>query len=92
MNSGYLLYTVKVIFSKDVFYTDEEMWNKFQKKINVQSVVEQPEIYIVPQCQDSIAEKLSYVSNRREDALDLAQPISIGNVKINDKLRFFIGN
>ena len=68
------------------------MWNKFQKKINVQSVVEQPEIYIVAQCQDSIAEKLSYVSNRREDALDLAQPISIGNVKINDKLRFFIGN
>lgn len=62
------------------------------KKINVQSVVEQPEIYIVAQCQDSIAEKLSYVSNRREDALDLAQPISIGNVKINDKLRFFIGN
>ena len=92
MNSGYLLYTVKVIFSKDVFYTDEEMWNKFQKKINVQSVVEQPEIYIVAQCQDSIAEKLSYVSNRREDALDLAQPIFIGNVKINDKLRFFIGN
>ena len=63
-----------------------------KKKINVQSVVEQPEIYIVAQCQDSIAEKLSYVSNRREDALDLAQPISIGNVKINDKLRFFIGN
>ena len=63
-----------------------------KKKINVQSVVEQPEIYIVAQCQDSIAEKLSYVSNRREDALDLAQPISIGDVKINDELRFFIGN
>ena len=63
-----------------------------KKKINVQSVVEQPEIYIVAQCQDSIAAKLSYVSNRREDALDLAQPISIGNVKINDKLRFCIGN
>ena len=67
------------------------MWQKFQKKVNEQSIVEQPEIYIVAQCQDNIAEKLSYVGNRREDTAELSIPLSVGDIKINDKLRFFTG-
>ena len=35
--------------------------NSLGKKLNVQSVVEQPEIYIMAKCADTIAEKLSYV-------------------------------
>ena len=43
---GYLLFTIKVMYSKDVFFTDSEM--KAQgKQISVQEVVEAPEIYIL---------------------------------------------
>lgn len=90
LNSGYLLYTVKVIYTKDTFFTDEEMWDKFKKRINVQSIVEQPEIYLVAQCQDSIAEKLSYVDNRREDIADISE-LCVGDIRINDTMRFFTG-
>lgn len=92
LNSGYLLYTVKVIYSTDIFFTDEEMTSKINKKLNVQSLVEQPEIYIVAQCNDNIVEKLSYVAERRDDASTLDTPIEIEQIKINDKLRFFTGN
>lgn len=56
-----MLYTVKVIYSEAIFYTDDEYYKKSGKKLNVQSVVEQPEIYIMAKCADTIAEKLSYV-------------------------------
>ena len=64
---------------------------KFNKKINVQSLVEQPEIYIVAQCNDNIEEKISYVTDRRDDAATLNEPIVVDNSKITDKMRFFIG-
>ena len=92
LSSGYLLYTVKVIYSKDIFYTDDEMFAMFNKKINVQSVVEQPQIYIVAQCDDSIEEKLAYVPVRGEDMAELAQTITVDNIKIDDEMRYFIGS
>ena len=87
---GVLLYTVKVIYSKSIFYTDEEML-EFGVGMNVQSIVEQPQIYIFAHTGDSIAEKLAYVPIRREDVLRLRIPMYFGNVEVQDVMRFFIG-
>ena len=40
------------------------------KVIDVQSLVERPEIYILASCDDKIAEKLTYVEARKEDLLE----------------------
>ena len=89
--NGVLIYTVKVIFSTKIFYTDEEMLQKFGVTINVQSVVEQPQIYIFSHCADTIAEKLSLITLRREDILKLRIPMYFGNIQVHDIMRFFIG-
>ena len=78
-----------MIYSRDIFYTDDEMFAMFNKKINVQSVVEQPQIYIVAQCNDSIEEKLAYVPVRGEDMAELAQTITVDNVKIDDEIFYW---
>ena len=91
LNSGYLLYTTKVIYSTKIFYTDEEMFERTGRVIDVQSLVEQPEIYIVAQCNDSIAEKMSFVSERRDDILKMGSSLTIDDVIVNDEMRFFQG-
>ena len=89
LNNGFMLYTTKVLYSKDVFYTDDENFKATGKRVNVQSVVEQPWIYIFANCRDNIAEKMSFVSVRREDVMEMASPLTIGNVILNDKMIFF---
>ena len=91
LSNGFLFYTTKVIYSKDLFYTDNEYEELTGKRLDVQSIVEQPEIYIVAQCHDSIAEKLSYSEIRREDILCMAEPIDIEGVRLKDSMRFFQG-
>ena len=49
------------------------------------------EIYILASCNDSIAEKLAYIEARREDLVELSIPLSVGEVKIFDTMRFFQG-
>ena len=61
---GYLLFTIKVMYSKDVVFTDSEMKAK-GKQISIEEVAEAPEIYILGQTADSLAEKLSYTETRR---------------------------
>ena len=91
LSHGVLLYTVKAIYSTTIFYTDDEMLKNFGVVMDVQSVVEQPQIYIFAHCSDSIAEKLSYIPICREDVLKLRMPMHFGDVVVEDVMRFFIG-
>ena len=91
LSKGFLVYTVNVIYSKTIFFTDDEVFQISGKNVNVQSLVEQPFIYIFAQCSDSIAEKLSYVSLRREDILEMSLPLAVNHVLLKDKIRFFKG-
>lgn len=58
--------------------------------INVQEIVETPELYILGKTNDSLAEKLSYTETRLEDVTNLKTLSSCGKT-FNDQLRFFIG-
>ena len=91
LNSGYMLYTVKVLYSKTIFFTDEEYYVKFGRRLNIQSVVEQPEIYIVAKCSDTIAQKLAYIDVRREDLKEMETPLVVNDVVLKDTMRFFQG-
>lgn len=86
-----MLYTTKVLYSKEDYFTDDEMLESTGKRIDVQSIVEQPQIYIVAQCNDTIAEKLSYIQARREDIIEMLEPLVIDGVVLNDTMRFFQG-
>ena len=52
--------------------------------MNVQKFVETPTIYILAKCDDSIAQKLTFIEARNEDITDLQHPIPLdgGNYEI----------
>ena len=83
------MFTIKAIYSPDIYYCNAEMLEK-GLDIDVQEVVESPEMYILGQAADSLAEKLSYTSARLEDINNLEE-MKCNNKTVNDELRFFIG-
>ena len=86
LSNGFIVYTVKVLYTDKVFLTDEEYHLKTGKKVDVQSKVEQPEIYLFAHCHDSIDEKLSLIEVRREDVLEMRHPMQIDQITL---FRFF---
>ena len=71
LNRGYLMATVRVMYTPEIFYTDKEMEIREGRKMNVQEIVEHPELYILGQTDDTLAEKLSYTETRIEDIQNL---------------------
>lgn len=88
---NFLAYTANILYSLSVFYTDKEILKQTDKEMNVQSVVEQPEIYIFSHCCDSIIEKLGCVPLRREHVLQMSFPLKFDNVLVKDTMRIFQG-
>ena len=46
----YLLMTVNVLYDEAVFFTNKEMEEQGKGTIDVQSLVENPQVYILGQC------------------------------------------
>ena len=91
LNAGYLLFTVRVIYSSKMFFTDEEMFERTQKHYDVQSMVETPTLYIFGSTKDSLAEKLSYTETRLEDIKQLEIPLNVDGNEVFDIMRIFLG-
>ena len=92
LSYGFLLITIKVIYSKTLFYTDLEMKELTGKTHDVQKLVETPSIYILGQTRDCISEKLTYIDTRIEDIQQLKIHIELEDEKIiKDTMRFFQG-
>ena len=67
------------------------MFEKTGKSFDVQSLVEQPQIYIFARSNDSIADKLCYVDLRRADIKEMVVPIKVNDITLHDHMRFFQG-
>ena len=52
-NHGHVLFMVAEVYDKAIHYTDAEVFNNLIKKIDVQSTIEKPEIYILARCPPS---------------------------------------
>ena len=53
LSHGHLLMTVKVIYDRQFFLTDKEV----SRTMNVQQFVEDPEVYMLTRCRDTLADK-----------------------------------
>ena len=91
-NHGHILFCVNVIYDPAVFYTSREYEEKFNAKVNVQSVIEAPELYIVGRCANN-DKQLVYIETRISCLNDLKTSIqlgkSLGGIKKED---FFLPN
>ena len=86
MNAGHYLQTVRALYDEARYKTDAEMK---QGEGYVQGVVEKPRVYLFGRCPDTIEDKLTYVSTRRDDISGTEEPIEKG---VNDVIRFFNGD
>ena len=84
---SHLLMLVSCMYDPALFYTDEEYSAKYHvNKVNIQSLVETPYIYILARC-PSTDQQLQYIPERTEDLLKLNESLEINNIKIKDVMR-----
>ena len=89
---SYLLFMVAVMYDSAVFLTDQEYQEKSSISINVQSIIEKPQLYILARC-PSNEQQILYSEERMLDISMLTSPIiSSNSVEINDQLRIFKGD
>ena len=90
-NHSHLLMAVNILYDKAIFYTDEEFEASNGNKIDIQSEIESPFLYIVARC-PSDDHQLLYSDSRNEDIRHLKDPIIFGQYKLHDTVRFFHGD
>ena len=79
---------VHTLFDPAVHLTNEEYKSKTGKTVNVQEIIEKPELYIVARCKSN-DEQLAYVDTRTVCLKDLEKNLQIYGIDIVDRMRFF---
>ena len=94
LNHTYISFMLSVIYDPALFLTNDEYRNKYPErpKIDVQSVIERPHLYILGRSKSTDDEQLGFVNERVKDLQDLHEPIYIEGVPIRDNLRIFSGD
>ena len=57
-NHGHLLLMARVMYDPAVYYTPEEMKDITGKEVDIQEIIETPEVYLLAQASDTIIDKL----------------------------------
>ena len=91
LSTGYILFAVWVIYDTAVFLTEAEYKTKSGRQIpSVQSIIEEPEIYMIAPSSSLPSDQLALVNDRIKFLQNLSISITADNsVVIKDKLRFF---
>ena len=90
-NHSHLLIAINCLYDPAIHYTDDEYKEKFGKHVNVQSLIEKPEIYIVARCQGD-DHQLLYSECRNQDIKAINKDkIDLSGTKMQDNVRFSWG-
>ena len=82
---------VNTLYDKAVHMSDEEYPIKVGKKVDVQGIIEKPNIYILARC-PSNDHQLMYSDCRNEDIKLLRHEINVDGNKLHNVVRFFHGD
>lgn len=93
-NAGYLVCLITCLYDPAVFYTDEEYIAAFGEKVNIQQIIEEPELHFIARCGSSDKEQLLYSETRLECILEMrtSHTTNQKQIKFCDKLRFCHGD
>ena len=89
-NHSHLLMTVNTLYDKTIHMTNEEYEEKHRKKVDVQSEIEKPYIYILARCPGDDHQHM-YSDCRNEDITCLKYPSDADGCELN-VVRFFHGD
>ena len=89
---SHLLMMISCLYNQACQLTDTEFKQRHGVDINVQSMVEKPEIYRLARC-PSNNQQILYSEERYEDLIELKSPLKVNvDLNINDPLRVFKGD
>lgn len=93
LNHGHLLLTVNAVYDEALYYTNDEMKDRGQESIDVQSLVERPHVYILGRCGSSEVKQLAYINTRKAclQTLD-ATVATLNGIQTTEVMRFFHGD
>ena len=92
-NHGHLIFMIACLYDPALFYTNNEYERKTKRKVDVQTIIESPEVYIVARSSSSDVEQLSYVETRLECLEEINLPLATEEgEEILDVMRFFHGD
>jgi len=94
LQTGYIMFAVWIVYDAAVFITQDE-WVQKQPRAttNIQSLIEEPSIYMIAPSSSSPADQLALVGDRLECLHELSKPVVTSNgLEIEDCLRFFCGD
>jgi len=88
MNYGHILLTVNAIYDAAFYITSEEL-----NGLDVQELVEKPQIYLLARCRDTTEDQLLYSETHLDDIQQLEIDItSSHNTPVKDVCRMFHGD
>ena len=91
-NHGHLVFMVPILYDPAIHLTNEEYREKKTgKTVNIQAIVEKPELYIVARCKSN-DEQLAYVETHTVCLKDLDKNWYFNGNEITDRMRFFKGD
>ena len=95
LKMGFILVTVHTMYDPIVFFTDEEYRHAYPDTTisSIQSIVEQPEVYLLSPGSSSVEDQAALVKERINCLLDLPTPVQTDTgIEVHDTLRFFTGD
>ena len=90
-NHGHIVMMVNILYDTAVYYTDEEYYELFNERKNIQMIIEKPELYIIGRCRAN-DEQIMYIKTRIQVIIGMQPIYTTDNVKIQDNLRYFHGD
>lgn len=91
-NHGLMLFLLRELYDPAIHMTNDEYKRKSGLNVDVQSVVEEPHLYMMGFSSCTDEDQLMFIPTRRECLQSLSQPIEIDGVPIVDKMRFMNGD
>ena len=88
---SYQLMMIACIYDTACYYTDTEFKEKFGVFVNIQTIVEEPRLYILARC-PSNDQQILYSQERLNDITALQQKIKTDDIEIIDKMSIFKGD
>ncbi|CAG2231598.1 unnamed protein product [Mytilus edulis] len=94
LNHTYISFMVSFLYDHANFLTNEEFKETYPKKkpVDVQAIVERPNLYIFGQSGSKDTEQVSYTPTRTEDLEELRNGVIFDGIPYTFQLRFFSGD
>lgn len=91
-NNGIMLFLLRELYDPGIHLTNKEFKETNGCEVDVQSIIEQPHLYMMGCSKDTADSQLMFVPTRRECLNNLSKHVELEGVSVIDQMRFMNGD